>query len=149
MRRILLDTGVISSWHGGEQRYARPLERLFRDLGRTRTTLYVSSVTIQELGSSVMGIEAWPTVTRFLSASRINMLAFCAGCAIAAARLRVEAGPSSKEGKAAFKAAWHHDAAIVGTAAHHGLDLVVTADRALATCYGGFFSEIYHLLPDD
>ena len=45
------------------------------------------------------------------------------------------------------KAQWHHDAAIVGTAAHHGLDLVVTTDRLLATRYGEFLEEIRHLEP--
>ena len=149
MRRVLFDTNVISFWHGGEQRYARPLERLFRELGQARTTLYVSSVTVQELGSLVMGMAAWPAVIRFLAASRINMLPFCAGCALAAARLRAQGGPFGKwDDDPSVKAQWHHDAAIVGTAAHHGLDMVVTTDRVLATRYGGLFREIRRLAPD-
>ena len=90
--RVLFDTNVISCWHGGEQRYARPLERFFRELGQTRTTLYVSSVTVQELGSLAMGATAWPAVIRFLAASRINMLPFCAGCAT---RWSIRSSPAS------------------------------------------------------
>ena len=151
MMRLLFDTNVVSFWHGGEQRYARPLERLFREVGKTRTTLYVSAVTVQELASSAIGVSAWPAVSRFLSATRINMLPFCAGCALAAARLRAQGGPVSarRDEDEAVRAQWHHDAAIVGTAVHHGLDLVITTDRSLAARYGGLFREIRHLAPDN
>jgi len=150
VRRVLFDTNVISYWHGGEQRYARPLERLFRELGKARTTLYISALTVQEIGSSAVGVTAWPAVSQFLSASRINLLPFCAGCAFAAARLQVQGGPPCRkdEPPPSVRAGWYHDAAIVGTAAHHGIDLLVTTDRALTTRYGGFYREIRHLAAD-
>jgi predicted nucleic acid-binding protein len=149
VKRVLFDTTILSYWHGGDGRFERPLERLFRELGQTKTTLYVSSVTIQEIGCFAMGVLSWPAVSQFLAASRINMLPFCAGCAIAAARLRAQGGPPASRGdqREAVKAKWHHDAAIVGTAVHHGLDMIVTSDRVLATRYGGFFEEIRYLDP--
>lgn len=86
-----------------------------------------------------------------MSAARLNVLPFCSECALQAAKLQAAQGPvvARKSEREETKAQWHHDAAIMGTAAHHALDMVVTTDRGLATRYGGAFHEIRLIEPVD
>jgi predicted nucleic acid-binding protein len=149
VNRILFDTNVVSYWHRGEKRFKPPLLKLFHELGKQKTTFYVSAITIQEIGCWAIPAGAWQAVQQFMSASHLNTLPFCAGCAVEAAKLQAKGGPVSakKSEREESKAEWHHDAAIVRTAAYHGLDMVVTTDAGLVARYASLFEEIRHVEP--
>lgn len=149
MNRVLFDTNIVSYWHAGDQRFKPPLHPLLSELRRDKTAFYVSAITLQELGQWAFVAGNWPALSQFMSATRLNALPFCSQCALHAARFQAAHGPvvSKKSEREEIKAQWHHDAAIVGTAAHHGLDLVVTTDKALAARYGTAFHEIRLIEP--
>lgn len=149
MSRVLFDTNVVSYWHSGEKRFKPPMVKLFRELAKRKTILFISAITIQEIGCWAIHAGAWAAVSQFLLASHLNTLPFCAGCALEAAKIQAKGGPvaAKKSEREELKAAWHHDAAIVGTAAYHGLDMVVTTDAGLVARYGSLFEEIRHIEP--
>jgi predicted nucleic acid-binding protein len=149
MNRILFDTNVVSYWHAGERRFKAPLHRLLGEIRRDKTLFFISAITIQELGHWAIVAAAWPALHQFFNAARLNVLPFCAESAMQAAKLQAARGPvvAKRSEIEEIKAQWHHDAAIVGTAAHHGLDMVVTTDRLLAERYGDAFDEIRLLEP--
>lgn len=149
MNRILFDTNVVSYWHAGEKRFRAPLHRFLGELRRDKTVFFISAITIQELGHWAILAAAWPALDQFFKAARLNVLPFCAESAMQAARLQAACGPvaARRSEQEEAKAQWHHDAAIVGTAAHHGLDTIVTSDRILARRYGTAFDEIRLLEP--
>jgi predicted nucleic acid-binding protein len=149
VNRVLFDTNVVSYWHAGDKRFQPPLHQLFSELRRSKVTLYVSAITIQELGHWAIVANTWPAISQFLSAARLNVLPFCSGCALQAAKLQAACGPvvARKSEREEVKAQWHHDAAIVGTAAHNGLDFIVSTDRVLAERYGGAFDEVRLIEP--
>jgi predicted nucleic acid-binding protein len=149
MNRVLFDTNVVSYWHAGDRRFKPPLHRLLGELARGKVTFYISAITIQELGHWAIPAGTWPAVSQFMSAARLNVLPFCRECALQAARFQAQQGPmvTKKSQQEETKAQWHHDAAIVGTAAHHALDMMVTTDKALAGRYGGAFHEIRLIEP--
>ncbi len=144
MNRVLLDTNIVSYWHIGDQRFKAPLHRLLGELRRHKTVFYLSATTIQELAQWAISEGTWPALRQFMSAARLNILPFCSECALQAAKLQAAHGPVvvRKSEREETKAQWHHDAAIVGTAAHHALNTVVTTDRGLAARYGDAFHEI-------
>lgn len=150
MSRALLDTNIVSYWYAGEKRFASPLRGLLRELSREKSRLYISSVTVQEIGCWAISHGAWRAVERFMSASRLNSLPFCDRCALEAAKIQAKWGPEvvKKSEIEESRAQWHHDAALVGTAVHHELDMVVTTDAGLAGRYASAFDEIRLLRPD-
>lgn len=151
MNGILFDTNVVSYWHAGDKRFKAPLYRLLSDLRRDKTAFYISTITVQELGHWAIVTNTWPALSQFISATRLTVLAFSSECALQAAKLQAGHGPvvAKKSEREEVKAQWHHDAAIVGTAAHHALDMVVTTDKTLAARYGSAFHEVRLIEPTE
>jgi predicted nucleic acid-binding protein len=144
VNRVLFDTNIVSYWHAGDQRFKPPLHRLLGELRRSKTAFYLSAITIQELGQWAIPAGTWPALRQFISAARLNVLPFCSECALQAARLQAAQGPVvvRKSEREETKAQWHHDVAIVATAAHHALGMVVTTDKALVARYESAFHEM-------
>jgi predicted nucleic acid-binding protein len=144
--KILMDTNIVSYWHSGHPKFRVPLGNYVKKLKRkTRNlTLYVSAVTIQELACWSKPHGEWEKIRQWLRDKFAPPLTFCELCANQAADMQVRAGPTGKMSET-DRAQWHHDAAIVGTAAHHELDVVLTADRAMHTRYSPFFSDVVHI----
>jgi hypothetical protein len=149
VNRVLFDTNIVSYWHVGDQRFKPPLHRLLGALRPDKTAFYLSAITIQELGQWAISAGTWPALKQFMSAARLNVLPFCSECALQAARLQAAQGPVvvRKSEREETKAQWHHEAAIVGTAAYHALDMVVSTDKGLAARYGSAFHEIRLIEP--
>lgn len=149
MSGVLFDTNVVSYWHAGDKRFRAPLHRVLSEVRRDKTAFYISAVTIQELGQWAIVANALPALNQFILAARLHVLPFDSGCALQAARLLAAQGPQAvkKSEREETRAQWHHDAAIVGTAGHHGLSMVVTTDKALAQRYGDAFHEIRLIEP--
>jgi predicted nucleic acid-binding protein len=149
MTLVLFDTNVVSYWHAGDKRFRAPLHRVLGELRRDKAAFFISAVTIQELGQWAIVANALPALTQFISAARLQVLPFDGPCTLQAARLQAAHGPQvvKKSEREEMRAQWHHDAAIVGTAGHHGLAMVVTTDKALAQRYGDAFHEIRLIEP--
>lgn len=112
------------------------------ELRLARAILYLSTVSLQEILSYSRFKGQGDEDYAFL-AERFTFLAFDVPCALAAARLAALMGSPRRAdrrraGPVAPQAvdAWQRDAAIAGTAVHHGLDLLVTCDGAFARDFG-------------
>lgn len=144
--KLLLDTNIISYWHSGQPKFRVPLGNYFRKVIRANkdVKLYVSVITIQELSCWAKPNGKWESIKQFLNVKFATPLSFCELCTHQAANMQVRAGPNEKTSETA-KAEWHHDAAIIGTAAQHELDIIVTADKQMHTRYSSLFDQIVHI----
>lgn len=151
------DTNSTSYWLGGNPKFKFSLARVVGDLKRKRATLAISTVTLQELlvfsrqSGSMDRDHQWIT-------ERFNILPFDEPCALAAARLSAVVGsPNGPErrrerGRPASrleKDVWQRDAAIVGTAEHHGVAYLVTADSGMYHNYRHHMSNCQILLLEE
>jgi predicted nucleic acid-binding protein len=147
--RILFDTNVVSYWSAGDKRFRAPLHRLLGELRRDKAAFFISAVTVQELAQWAIVEKTLPALNQFISASRLQVLPFGHEAALRAAKLQAAQGPQAlkRSAREETRAQWHHDAAIIGTAAAHGLDMVATTDKVLSQRYGEAFHEIRLLEP--
>ncbi|AKT36359.1 type II toxin-antitoxin system VapC family toxin [Chondromyces crocatus] len=128
--RILFDTNVVSYWMGDQAPFRVPLRRALSSF-KAHPTFYISTVSLQEL-MVFARVHGDVEQTLGFVGERFNVLSFDEPCAISAAALAVRVGVPRKKGtkqeRRAVINAWQRDAAIAGTAAHHGIDILLTAN---------------------
>ncbi len=148
--KLLLDTNIVSYWHSGEPRFKIPLSHYFNKIRREnkQISLYISVITVQELACWAKPQGEWESIHQFLRAKFGQPLTFCELCAHKAADMQIRSGPPGKASESE-KAEWHHDAALVGTAAQHELNVIVTADKNMYSRYAAMFNEIVRITAVD
>ncbi|EYF02164.1 type II toxin-antitoxin system VapC family toxin [Chondromyces apiculatus] len=128
--RILFDTNVVSYWMGDQAPFRAPLRWTLSSF-KVEPTFYISAVSLQELMVFARAHGDVEATLGFVG-ERFNVLAFDEPCAIRAAALAARVGAPTKKGarreRRALVNAWQRDAAIAGTAARHGMDVLVTAN---------------------
>jgi predicted nucleic acid-binding protein len=127
-KRVLFDTNMVSRWMDGDSDFQAPLKALVRRLAKRKATFYVSAVTVQELMVFARASGAHQKAHAFLTAT-FTTLEFDERAALEAARIGA-AVPVARGAKQNARDLWHRDIAILGTAAVHEMDAVITANGA-------------------
>jgi len=135
----LFDTNIASYWIGGNEKFKFNLAVLMSELKRKEATLALSTVSLQEMliYSRISGTH--DRDYQFI-VERFNLLPFDEPCALAAAKLAAGVGSPNRPDRRQARGGsatqeerdvWQRDAAIAGTAEHHGIELLVTGDGPL------------------
>lgn len=125
-KRVLFDTNMVSRWMVGDRDYQAPLKTLVRRLQKAKSKFFVSAVTVQELLVFARLTRGEQKALRFLSET-FTTLPLDHRAAVEAARLGASR-PPARGAAQAERDLWQRDVAILGTAAVHELDAVVTAN---------------------
>jgi len=127
---VLFDTNVVSYWAGGIKAFEDELSHLLLELDASKASLYVSAITVQELGV-YSAVHANLEKTRNFIQDNFTVLEFTEACALEAVRIGSTISFPKKGGKSEREEAkmqWHRDIAILGSASHHGMQMLVTAN---------------------
>lgn len=127
-KRVLFDTNMVSRWMDGDSDFQAPLKALVRRLAKRKAIFCVSAVTVQELMVFARASGAHQKAHAFLTAT-FTTLEFDERAALEAARIGA-ALPVARGAKQNARDLWHRDIAILGTAAVHEMDAVITASYA-------------------
>lgn len=130
--RALLDTNVVAYWIAGHEAFKSSVAKVFGDLRRKKTSVFISAVTVQELEVWARFNNSLEDVRAYLGANYPEPLALDKHSAREAARLaavvqRPKGGTKSETAELVDR--WHRDASIAGIANHHGMNKLVTANR--------------------
>ena len=126
--KVLFDTNVVSYWMGGEKRFKPGIKGLVNKLKRQKATFYVSAVTFQELLVFAKLKRDDHDTLSFLRPHFVAPLPLDERAAIFAADIGA-AVPLAAGAKQAARDVWHRDLAILGSAAAHGIEMLVTANE--------------------
>lgn len=126
-KRVLFDTNMVSRWMDGDSDFRAPLIALVRRLAKRNASFFISAVTVQELMVFARASGAHEKAHAFLTS--FTTLPFDERAALEAARIGA-ALPVARGAKQGARDLWHRDIAILGTAAVHELDAVITANGA-------------------
>ena len=144
--RVLFDTNAVAYWLGGVAQFKSALAGLIRELKKKKSSLYVSTVTVQEMLVYALVIETGDATLEFLH-DKFAILPFDERAALAAAKIGA-IHPMTRETKPPERNVWHRDIAILGTAFAHGMDRIVTANEKDFAPYGDLVPcELYVLRP--
>lgn len=142
--RVLFDTNAITYWLLGEPSFKPALAGLVRKLKKHKATYYVSTVSVQELMVFARLNRTSDQTLQFLR-NHFAVLPFDERAAIEAARIGAER-PATKGASIALRDVWQRDIAILGTAAAHGLDMIVTANEKDFAPYADLVSSEIQML---
>jgi predicted nucleic acid-binding protein len=145
----LFDTNSASYWIGGNEKFKFRLAQIMGELKRKQGTLALSTVSLQEMLVYSRSNGTHDRDYQFI-VERFNILPFDEPCAIAAARLAAAVGSPNRPDRRRTRGGsatqqvrdvWQRDAAIAGTAEHHGVDILVTADATLHTEFRDYLTR--------
>jgi len=144
MRKVLLDSAVVSYWWMGKEEFKIAICRLELELADAASVPYISAVSIQELSVACREEYLWDQWLTWIR-ERFVVLPFCEHHAVCAARLQKKVGTpgaGTKSERREFKDMWFRDAAIVGTAMADRFHLVVSSDKRFRAYREHFRGEI-------